>query len=226
MTKRQGKGRKGKPMQKPKDFNRFQQAATLTVLSCLLLTGCQTMKIPSGPDIAKLEPLTNAPTFVAAVQDSREKAKIGNICLTSISAKKDQVIACAQNYLEKFLYDQGIDSEFVQGLNVADPEKIRQSIQQTGASGAIYLDVYTITVKSIDILMDPPKYGLFGEVVICGRDGQPVYRTEVQSNTISQSLTEKGKGEALAQLIQNAVESLGQNARFKKELAVLNASQG
>jgi hypothetical protein len=185
--------------------------------------GCQTVRLPQGPDRNQFQPIAGAPVVAANVVDSRGSDKMGNIGATTVKAKRTETALTAENYLNQFLHYQQVNAVPVPKLDASQHVSVSQVIQSVAADGAVLFEIHSLSVKSFDLLLSPPKYELKGSFYLFSKEGKPIFHEDLTARTNTQSVTTKGQGEAVAQMINDSLWSLEQNPRFKQQLATLRS---
>ena len=187
------------------------------------LTGCQTIRLPSGPDVSKLGFMPNAPLASVQVSDTRDKDKIGTIGAAQIIVKKADTVGMIQNYVLDFLYRQGINVVAAPQLNFSQTENIRSAAQMTNAQGVVKFELNALRVNSIDLLLDPPTYEVDALFVLYSKDGTCLFQEYIHGRKQSQALTEAGKGKAVGEAVNNALWTLEASQGFKKAVSSLKS---
>ncbi len=180
------------------------------ILICgLLFEGCQTLKMPAGPDVSSLPHIQNAPTIGIQVIDSRSSERIGTIGAASLYVKANEIIPPTQNYLIHFLYEQGINA-------VVMPQSV--NLPDLNLDGLINMDVKNINVSSFDLLMDEPEYISTALVTLTDQKGQTLFKGQVQGNDRSRAISVKGTGIIIGKTINNAIMHLSISNEFMKAI--------
>ncbi len=184
----------------------------------LLVSGCETIKMPIDPVGAQFQLLPDAPLVGVNVVDTRPKEKIGFIGGCQIKAKKSELAAAGQKYLSKTLFQSGINPVQISGENFTNERSIEEIMRQLNAAGLIRIEITEARVSSIDLILDPPQYELTGRIVVYGQGGKVAMQDYIFGRETSQSLTAGGKGKALMRTLDNAIFSLQGNKRFQDAL--------
>ena len=105
--------------------------------------------------------------------------------------------------------------------SVVDPSSaasIREGAKRFNAQGILKAELESMSVRSFDLLMDPPHYDITLSISLYSAEGASLFQDRVQERIKSQSMTATGKGKAIDQLMARAVEQLEQRERFRAAL--------
>jgi len=194
------------------------------LLLCFVITGCQTIKMPTGPDVSRLTLLPSAPLVEVRVTDARAKDKIGTIGATQIIAKRSETSEMARNLLVRFLYDQGVNSMDAPQIDFDSIQKISEVLERFNAQGMMLFEITKIKVSSIDLILDNPQYEITASVIIYLRNGKMLFHEDIHAMEESRSLTASGEGRTISRILSRAIHTLGQNHEFRQALESLKVS--
>lgn len=191
------------------------------VFFCFSLIGCQTVRIPSGPDVSKLGLIPNAPLVGLNVLDVRNSNKIGTIGASTILAKPSETVGMTQNYAVDFLHQQGINSVITPQVDFTDSNHIQEAINKLHADGMLRLEITGMRVSSIDLLLDNPQYEVDILVIVYSKEGKSIFHEYIHGLEKSRALFSGGQGEAIGRIVSQALWTLEQNPDFRKALTAL-----
>jgi hypothetical protein len=184
-------------------------------------TGCQTITMPSGPDVSRLELLADAPLLAVNISDSRSKEKIGSIGAAQLMVKKSDAITMTHHYLFDFLHHQGVNSVLVPEINFQQSENIRQTALRSRAEGILRFEINAFRVSSVDLLLDEPQYEVDASIIVYSAEGKLLFHDYVHGFEKSRALTASGSGKVIGQILSNALWTLELNPKFKSTLKSL-----
>lgn len=182
------------------------------VFLSFMIQGCETLRMPTGPDISSLDFIKDAPTVGVQVVDSRSEERIGSIGATQMYIKKKDLVPVAQNYLLQILHSMGINGVLLQQSG---------NLNTLGVDGLLKFKIDNVNVISIDILLDKPEFEADGTVTLQTLDRKDLFIGHVRGRHDSRALTATGGGKAVGLAINDALLKLSVNQTFRKELKSL-----
>ena len=189
------------------------------VVLVFLFAGCQTVRMPTGPDVDHLTPLDHAPLLAVCARDHREKDRIGMIGGTSIMVPREDASKTLENYIRQTLYQAGINSSIQSGCaDVSQGQSAKDMVSRSRADGLLIFNIQTIKVGSVDLLLDPPHYELESSASLYMADGKLYLERNFFSSIKNQSIGSNGQGKAVASLMEDAAEKLRNLSQFNEYL--------
>lgn len=187
----------------------------------MLISGCETLKMPPGPDISTFALIPNAPLVIVSVTDTRTRDKIGTIGLDTLKVKKSDTPTLARNCISEFLYGRGINVTQSPSIDFGQIDSIRAVANALHAQGVIKFDVNAIHVRSIDLILDAPEYEVDVFLAIYSADGEAIFHEQLHGSTESRAFTSKGAGDAVETALRNAILVLNGSNEFDKAIDYL-----
>ncbi len=183
----------------------------LIPFAALLLSGCATATLPQGPNIYSLAPRPGAATIlVAQPADQRtDKKRLGSIGALSLSMKADPSELLAKEMVAA-LYEQNVNG--VMGhVSSGAPADFAQAARQANAQGVLALNIRSISIKSFDVLMDPPTAEVTLQASLYNSQGNTVESDTVTGHVqkrINTFSSERATGELVGEAIHDAAQRL------------------
>ncbi len=194
---------------------------TSLLLILLLINGCATARLSSGPDTtALIQHKDLASVGVATAIDDRESEAIGTLRGATIAIKRNDLVDLVSNYLIRYINEKaGLNVERVE---ISDTDSIKLIASKNKVKAVIVLRIKSLKLFSNDVMPRLIGAELILELSVFDETGQEIYRRPVIShfeNPIESPVVEKNAKELIESVIKNGLSQYGKDAGLKKIIA-------
>jgi hypothetical protein len=191
------------------------------ILLAIAVSGCETLKMPLGPDMSSYELIADAPVVAISVSDARSKDKIGMIGLDTLKVKRSDTPALARNRLAEFLHQLGINVVPAPAIDFGRTESVKSAAETLHAQGVLKFEINAIHVRSIDLILDSPEYEVDAFLAVYSAGGKLLFHESLHGSTESRAFTSKRAGAAVETALRNAILALNGSNAFDKTIEEL-----
>lgn len=187
------------------------------------IAGCQTVKMPGGPNIAQMAIRSGAPVIAISAVDTRTSDKIGRIGATAIKVKTTETKPMVEGYSADLFYDKGLNVTLTPQIDYTRKSSILDAIGMLNANGLVRVELNSLSVSSIDIFLDNPQYEAYVHVIIYDKTGAAIYDHNVRGLIKSRTMSPKKQGVVLGEVFQAALAQLDADPDFSKSIAMISS---
>ncbi len=203
---------------------RFRHKLLLTP-GLLLLAGCVTAKIPSGPDVSAPKTYPDKPKVgVAKCKDNRASEKAGSVGLAGVSVKKQDLENVVTGYILDCLNRQ-LDVN-VERVIAESPEDVNVLAGSVGVKALLITKITKLNISCADAAMTPANVALEGEVWLHDAGGAQIFHAVVTgkySEWIGFKLVDKATGRLVDATARDFAHQLGSALHEQGVLKALNS---
>ena len=174
------------------------------ISSLLILSGCATVPISSGPNVYSLSKLEGAPLVVVPqVEDNRvDKKRLGTIGAASFNTESD-LAESVTNQLLAQLHGDGFNFERSAYIDPKDINQVTEEVSSNNGAGLLYVSLEEVKLFSFDSLMQPTEVNITLHVILFDKEGNVLFDDGIQSS-VSKRLGIATQG-AVAKLVEQAI---------------------
>ena len=189
-------------------------------LGGLLISGCATARLGTGPDVYSLKKYpAGTRVAVAKVADARGSDSAGMIGGCGIKIKAKELEALATNYLL-----DGMSRYFMTNISQVEnvsAETVPQLASENDAAYFVSARIASLKMSSLDALLQPVEVSCDLDLKVYDRSGKEVLRktfTGSYQERIGLSIVEKATGKLAERTVQNAVANLVKDTELQRLL--------
>ncbi len=185
----------------------------------LVLAGCATIPISSGPNVYSLSKVEGAPLVVVPqVEDNRvDKKRLGTIGAAGFNTESD-LAESVTNQLLAQLHGEGFNFERSSYIDPKDISQITEKVSSNNGAGLLYVSLEEVKLFSFDSLMQPTEVNVTLRAILFDKEGNVLFDDGIQSS-VSKRLGIATQG-AVAKLVEQAITQSVSDLMNQEEFSI------